>query len=56
VKPYLSNNNKKKLGVVVCTWHPSYSGGRSRRIKIQASLGKNMRPYPKITNAKKKKK
>jgi hypothetical protein len=36
VRPHLN----KKLGVVVHACHPSYVGGVSRRIAVQASPGK----------------
>jgi hypothetical protein len=31
--------------MVVCTCHPSYEGGISRRVEVQASQDINMRPY-----------
>jgi hypothetical protein len=39
------NNNKKKQGMVVNACHPSYTGSKYRRTVVQASLGKNSRPY-----------
>jgi hypothetical protein len=41
----------KKLGMVVCTYHPSYIESINRRIMVQASHGINMRPYLKIPKA-----
>jgi hypothetical protein len=40
------------LGLLACASQPSYTGGTNRRIVVQASLGKNMRPYSKIITAK----
>jgi hypothetical protein len=42
-----------KLGVVVCTCHPSYMGSINRRIAVKASLGIKGRPDQKITKLKK---
>jgi hypothetical protein len=35
----------KKLAVEACTCHPSYVGGITRRIDVQAGAVKNKRPY-----------
>jgi hypothetical protein len=35
----------EKPGMVVHIYHPSYVGGRGRRMAVQASLGKNERTY-----------
>jgi hypothetical protein len=40
--------NYKKLGVVVYTCHPSYVEGVHKNIMVQASPGKNLRPYLKV--------
>jgi hypothetical protein len=36
----------KKLGMVMFTCHPSYAGNLSRRIAIQAGLGKKPEILP----------
>jgi hypothetical protein len=40
--------NYKKLGVVVYTCHPSYVEDVHKNIMVQASPGKNLRPYLKV--------
>jgi hypothetical protein len=45
VRPNSAGKKKKKLGMVADTQHPSYAGGISRRITVQASLGKITRHY-----------
>jgi hypothetical protein len=42
----------KKLGTVVHTCHSSYTGSISRRIIVQAILGKNTIPTSKTVKAK----
>jgi hypothetical protein len=39
--------------MVAPAYNPGCAGRINKRIMIQAGLGKNMRPCPKITNAKK---
>jgi hypothetical protein len=38
-----NNNNKKEEVVYAC--NPSYLGSRSRRIMVEATLGKSVRTY-----------
>jgi hypothetical protein len=45
VIPHLNNN--KKLGIVVCSCYPSYTGGISRRITVQVSLGQKKKEVKK---------
>jgi hypothetical protein len=44
--------NQYKLGMVTHASHPSFMRSVNRRILVQVSLGINVRPYPKITKAK----
>jgi hypothetical protein len=39
--------------MVAHTFHPSYTGGEGRRIKVQAGPGKNIKPYLKSKYSKK---
>jgi hypothetical protein len=45
MRPHLNN----KSWLWRCTCHPSYAGSISRRITVQASLDKNVRPSFKNT-------
>jgi hypothetical protein len=52
-QPRHFNNNNKKTGMVAHTCYSSYLGGTSKKIKIQASLGRNVRPHLKNNESKK---
>jgi hypothetical protein len=47
IKSYQDPISISKLGVVFHACHPSYVGGINRRISVQVSQDKNMRPYGK---------
>jgi hypothetical protein len=53
VRPHLKKKKNKKLGMVAYTYDLNYTRGISRRIMVQAFLGKNVRLYLKIYKQKK---